>query len=105
MTDLTVPTVNGTPGAGRTRRAVTDKPSGADRVFDLVTLSAGVTVLLLLTLVGVFLLWPTGSTTSSESVELRAKSPVVYSPRKAFRRAVPSGLPRPVHASQPGPAE
>jgi phosphate transport system permease protein len=57
VTDLTVPTATGTPGAGRTRRAVTDKPSGADRVFDLVTLSAGVTVLVLLTLVGVFLLW------------------------------------------------
>ena len=56
MTDLTDPTVAGTPRAGRTRRAVTDKPSPADRLFDLVTLSAGVTVLVLLTLVGVFLL-------------------------------------------------
>ena len=57
VTDLTVPTVTGTPGAGRTRRAVTDKPSRVICLFDLVTLLARVTVLVLLTLVGVFLLW------------------------------------------------
>ena len=57
VTDLTVPEATGTPGAKRTRRVVTDTPSGADRLFNLVTLSAGVTVLVLLSLVGIFLLW------------------------------------------------
>jgi phosphate transport system permease protein len=57
MTDTTVHAVVGSPGAPRTRRVVVDKPSRADRAFDLITLSAGITVLVLLTLVGVFLLW------------------------------------------------
>ena len=58
VTDMTTaPAAAGTPGAARTRRVIDDKPSGADRLFDMTTLAAGVTVLVLLTLVGVFLLW------------------------------------------------
>jgi len=45
------------PGGTRTRRVIVDQPSRVDRLFDLFTLGAGVTVLVLLTLVGVFLLW------------------------------------------------
>jgi phosphate transport system permease protein len=41
----------------RTRREVLASPGRADRIFDRVTLAAGVTVLVLLTLIGVFLLW------------------------------------------------
>jgi phosphate transport system permease protein len=47
----------GAPGAGRTRRPLTDEPGRADRVFDRMTLGAGITVLVVLTLVGIFLLW------------------------------------------------
>jgi phosphate transport system permease protein len=50
-------TASAGPGGARTRRVIVDKPSQVDRVFDLITLGAGVTVLVLLTLVGVFLLW------------------------------------------------
>jgi phosphate transport system permease protein len=42
---------------GRVPRLVHDEPSRADRNFDRVTLIAGLSVLVLLTLVGVFLLW------------------------------------------------
>ena len=52
----TTGTLAGGPGIGRTRRVVLPQPGRVDRIFDLVTLSAGVTVLVLLTLVGVFLL-------------------------------------------------
>jgi phosphate transport system permease protein len=54
---VTVPTLEGSPGPTRTRRVIVDKPGRADRLFDLITGGAGVTVLVLLTLVGVFLLW------------------------------------------------
>ncbi len=57
MTDITVSPTTPAPGVARTRRAVVDKPSRADRLFDTITLGAGLTVLVLLTLVGVFLLW------------------------------------------------
>lgn len=57
VADVTVPTAVGTPGPTRTRRVIVDQPGRADRLFDLFTLGAGVTVLVLLTLVGVFLLW------------------------------------------------
>ena len=56
MTDLTL-APGLAPGAGRTKRVITERPTRADRIFDRFTLSAGVTVLVLLTLVGVFLLW------------------------------------------------
>jgi phosphate transport system permease protein len=42
--------------APRTPRVVRDKPTRADRIFNRVTLGAGLVVLVLLTLVGVFLL-------------------------------------------------
>ena len=57
MTDTTVSPTLPTSGPARTRRTIVDKPSRADRLFDLTTLGAGLTVLVLLTLVGVFLLW------------------------------------------------
>ncbi|HEX4126565.1 MAG TPA: phosphate ABC transporter permease subunit PstC [Acidimicrobiales bacterium] len=50
-------TASAGPSGTRTRRVIVDKPSQVDRLFDLITLGAGVTVLVLLTLVGVFLLW------------------------------------------------
>ena len=53
----TAPAAAGTSGAARVRRVIVDTPSRADRLFDLTTLAAGVTVLVLLTLVGIFLLW------------------------------------------------
>ncbi len=58
-----VTTAVSTPGAdatdplrGHTPRLVVDEPSRADRAFNRITLLAGVSVLVLLTLVGVFLL-------------------------------------------------
>jgi phosphate transport system permease protein len=46
------------PGAGtRSKRMVHDEPGRADRLFDKVTLGSGIAVLVVLTLVGVFLLW------------------------------------------------
>jgi phosphate transport system permease protein len=44
-------------GAGRHRRVLMDEPGRVDRNFNRVTLGAGVTVLVVLTLVGIFLLW------------------------------------------------
>jgi phosphate transport system permease protein len=57
MTDLTVTAPTPASGPVRTRRTIVDAPSRADRLFDLTTLGAGLMVLILLTLVGVFLLW------------------------------------------------
>lgn len=45
------------PGQGRARRVLLDQPGRADRIFNQVTLAAGLTVLVVLTLVGIFLLW------------------------------------------------
>jgi phosphate transport system permease protein len=45
------------PGAGRTRRVLHEQPSRVDRLFDRATLGSGVTVLVLLTVVGIFLLY------------------------------------------------
>ena len=45
------------PGAGRTRREILPQPGRADRIFDRVTMSAGIAVLVILTMVGIFLLW------------------------------------------------
>lgn len=45
------------PGAARTRREVLAHPGRADRMFDRVTLLAGLTVLTLLTVIGIFLLY------------------------------------------------
>lgn len=45
------------PGAGRTRREILRQPGRVDRMFDRFTLAAGLTVLFLLTLIGVFLLY------------------------------------------------
>ena len=45
------------PPRTRTPRLVHDDPSKADRTFNLVTMAAGISVLVLLTLVGFFLLW------------------------------------------------
>jgi hypothetical protein len=42
---------------GRVPRVVIDRPGRADRIFQRLTLSSGLLVLILLTLVGVFLLW------------------------------------------------
>ncbi len=47
----------GLPGAGRTRREILRQPGRVDRWFDRFTLAAGVTVLLLLTLIGIFLFY------------------------------------------------
>jgi phosphate transport system permease protein len=47
----------GRAGSGRTKRVLMDEPGRADRIFNRVTLGAGVTVLVVLTLVGIFLLW------------------------------------------------
>lgn len=44
------------PVTGRTPRQVTDEPERVDRIFNRLTLAAGVTVLVLLTLIGLFLL-------------------------------------------------
>jgi phosphate transport system permease protein len=41
----------------RTRRVIVDVPGRADRLFARVTLASGLLVLVLLTLVGIFLLW------------------------------------------------
>jgi phosphate transport system permease protein len=57
MTDTTVSPMLPASGPTRTRRTIVDKPGRADRLFDLITLGSGVLVLVLLTLVGVFLLW------------------------------------------------
>jgi phosphate transport system permease protein len=43
--------------AGPTRRVVRERPSRVDRLFDRVSLTAGIIVLVVLLLVGVFLLW------------------------------------------------
>ena len=42
---------------GRTKRVLFEHPSRVDRVFDRVTLASGLTVLVILTVVGVFLLY------------------------------------------------
>jgi phosphate transport system permease protein len=42
---------------GRTPRVIVDRPGRADRVFARLTLGSGLLVLVLLTLVGIFLLW------------------------------------------------
>ena len=42
----------GRPGAGRTRREILRQPGRVDRLFDRFTLTAGVTVLVLMTLIG-----------------------------------------------------
>ncbi|HXA73199.1 MAG TPA: phosphate ABC transporter permease subunit PstC [Acidimicrobiales bacterium] len=57
MTDTTVTAQTPPSGPVRTRRTIVDKPSRSDRLFDLTTLGAGLLVLVLLTLVGVFLLY------------------------------------------------
>src|SRR6478609_969833 len=46
----------GAPPPPRTPRLVHDDPSTADRTFNVVTMAAGISVLVLLTLVGVFLI-------------------------------------------------
>src|SRR5208282_1223271 len=48
---------SGRPGAGRTRREILRQPGRVDRWFDRFTLAAGVTVLVLLTLIGIFLFY------------------------------------------------
>lgn len=53
----TAGTPAGRPGAGRTRRVVLQQPGRADRIFDRVTMAAGLTVLFILALIGAFLLW------------------------------------------------
>ena len=53
MTTVSAPTSTETPD--RSPRIVTDVPSRVDRWFNRVTLGAGLTVLVLLTLVGIFL--------------------------------------------------
>jgi phosphate transport system permease protein len=45
------------PGAGRTKRTILPQPGRVDRIFDRVTLATGLTVLIVLTLVGIFLLY------------------------------------------------
>ncbi|MGH9091376.1 MAG: phosphate ABC transporter permease subunit PstC [Acidimicrobiales bacterium] len=60
MTDVLAvgtPGAAGRAGAGRTRRVLMDEPGQVDRIFNRVTMAAGVTVLVVLTLVGIFLLW------------------------------------------------
>ncbi len=56
-----MPTVGGPPtgehGPGRTKRVLFEHPSRVDRVFDRMTLASGLTVLIILTVVGVFLLY------------------------------------------------
>jgi phosphate transport system permease protein len=47
----------GRPGAGRTRREILRQPGRVDRLFDRFTLVAGVTVLVIMTLIGVFLFY------------------------------------------------
>ena len=42
---------------GRTKRVLFEHPSRVDRVFDRMTLASGLTVLVILTVVGVFLLY------------------------------------------------
>ena len=63
MTDVPGTLVEDRPVAGdpaprkeRTRRVITEVPSRADRRFNQVTMGAGISVLVLLTLVGAFLL-------------------------------------------------
>ena len=51
------PGAPGRAGGGRTRRVLMDEPGQVDRIFNRVTMAAGVTVLVVLTLVGIFLLW------------------------------------------------
>ena len=53
----TTGTLAGGPGIGRTRRVVLPQPGRVDRIFDRVTLIAGLTVLFILALVGAFLLY------------------------------------------------
>ena len=55
--DATPGGVTPTTGAGRTPRLVHDEPSRADRNFNRITMAAGLSVLVLLTLVGFFLMW------------------------------------------------
>jgi phosphate transport system permease protein len=57
VTDTTLGSAAPAFGATRTPRVIVDTPSRSDRLFDLTTLGAGLLVLVLLTLVGVFLLW------------------------------------------------
>ena len=45
------------PGAGRHKRVLHAQPSRVDRIFDRMTLASGLTVLVILTVVGVFLLY------------------------------------------------
>jgi phosphate transport system permease protein len=53
----TTGTLAGGPGIGRTRRVVLPQPGRVDRIFDRVTLIAGLTVLFILALIGAFLLY------------------------------------------------
>jgi phosphate transport system permease protein len=55
LATLRVPSAG--PGAGRTKRLVHEHPSQADRIFDRMTLASGITVLVVLTVVGVFLFY------------------------------------------------
>jgi phosphate transport system permease protein len=56
----------GRPGAGRTRREILRQPGRVDRWFDRFTLAAGVTVLVLLTIIGLFLLYQSRHALSQE---------------------------------------
>ena len=56
MTTLADPVSEFSEGTSRTKRVVSDVPSRVDRVFNRVTLAAGLGVLALLVLVGIFLL-------------------------------------------------
>jgi phosphate transport system permease protein len=47
----------GKPNGGRTKRVLFEQPSRVDRLFDRVTFASGMTVLVILTIVGVFLLY------------------------------------------------
>jgi len=53
---MTLPADAALPAPGRVKRVLHAQPSRADRIFDRMTLGAGITVLALLTIVGVFLL-------------------------------------------------
>jgi phosphate transport system permease protein len=59
---------HGPPGATRTRRVVTEVPSIVDRRFNAITMAAGLSVLVLLTLVGLFLLIQSGDALSSTGI-------------------------------------
>ena len=65
---LTLPPAGDGHGSGRAKRVLFEHPSRVDRTFDRMTLASGITVLVILTVVGVFLLYQSRHTWAKEGL-------------------------------------